>query len=120
MMLWLDAQLPPKLCEWLLAEAGIQALHIRDVALLGAEDAEIFDAARDANVVVMTKDRDFIELLHRRGPPPRVLWVRLGNTSNANLQKVLTATLDTAMDLLAHGEALVEITTRGSQAADTS
>lgn len=113
MTLWVDAQLPPKLCVWLLSSAGIEAVHVRDLGLLGAEDPEIFEAARQASAVVMTKDRDFVELLHRRGSPPRVLWVRLGNTSNENLQRVLSATLDTAMDLLRQGEHLVEIT-RGS------
>jgi hypothetical protein len=31
----------------------------------------------------MTKDRDFVEMLQRLGPPPKVAWVTCGNTSNA-------------------------------------
>ena len=118
MTLWVDAQLPPQLCAWLHSAAGLESVHVRDLDLLGAEDAEIFEAAGSANVVVMTKDRDFVELLLRRGAPPRVLWVRLGNTPNENLQRVLTATLDTAMDLLARGESLVEITHQEGNVGD--
>lgn len=112
MKLWVDAQLPPKLCEWLVSDAGVEAVHVRDLGLRTAEDPEIFEAARAADAVVMTKDRDFVELLYQRGAPPRVLWVRLGNTSNTNLQRVLGATLGTAMDLLSRGEILVEIASR--------
>jgi predicted nuclease of predicted toxin-antitoxin system len=44
------------------------------------------------------------------GPPPQVLWVTLGNTSNAAMKGVLSRTLSRALDLLAGGEPLVEIT----------
>lgn len=68
----------------------------------------------------MTKDRDFVELLYQHGAPPRVLWVRLGNTSNANLQRTLSATLGTALDMLCRGESLVEISNRVSSGAESS
>ena len=57
----------------------------------------------------MTKDRDFVDLLERLGPPPKLIWVTLGNTSNRNLKRILTATLHDAIDLLSRGESLVEI-----------
>lgn len=40
MTFWVDAQLPPKLCDWLLSVAGVEAVHVRDLGLLGAEDPE--------------------------------------------------------------------------------
>ena len=57
----------------------------------------------------MTKDRDFVDLLHRHGPPPQVIWIRCGNTSNARLREILIATLKDAFDLLGAGEPLIEI-----------
>ena len=78
--------------------------------MLHSKDPEIFNAAREAQVVVLTKDADFSLLLERLGPPPQVLWVRCGNTSNMYLRKVLAATLPSAFQLLAAGEPLVEIT----------
>lgn len=57
----------------------------------------------------MTKDRDFLRLLDRHGPPPQVLWVTCGNTSNARLRKVLAAVMPRVLQLLAEGERLVEI-----------
>jgi predicted nuclease of predicted toxin-antitoxin system len=109
MILWLDAQLPPSLAAWIAAAFGVEARAVRDLGLRDAKDVPIFQAARAANAVVMTKDRDFIELLRRLGPPPKVLWVTCGNTSNARLRDILTRVLSAALALLARGEDLVEI-----------
>ena len=69
-------------------------------------------AARDAGAVVMTKDRDFRTLLLRHGPPPQVIWITCGNTSNARMQEVLGRSLLQAVDLIMSGEAFVEISDR--------
>jgi len=61
----------------------IDCLPVRDLNLQRATDPEIFAAARGANVVVLTKDADFVELLEKHGPPPQVVLVTCGNTSNA-------------------------------------
>lgn len=69
----------------------------------------IFQAARSAAAVVMTKDSDFVSLVERFGPPPQIVWVRCGNTSNSNLRAVLLKTWADAVRHLANGDALVEI-----------
>ncbi len=33
----------------------------------------------------LTKDADLAKMVERLGPPPRVIWLRCGNTSNAAL-----------------------------------
>ena len=58
----------------------------------------------------MTKDSDFVEMLQRLGPPPKVLWVTCGNTSNARLREILTRQLPAAVARFEAGESLVEIT----------
>jgi predicted nuclease of predicted toxin-antitoxin system len=77
--------------------------------LRDATDQEIFLAAKRENAIVMTKDSDFVFLLDRFGPPPQVIWVRCGNTSNARLKEILTSTLPKALEILDVGERLVEI-----------
>lgn len=57
----------------------------------------------------MTKDSDFVRLLDRFGPPPRVIWITCGNTSNDNLRKILERSLPTALEILGAGEPLIEI-----------
>jgi predicted nuclease of predicted toxin-antitoxin system len=107
--LWLDGQLSPSLAGWLAASFAIEASHVRDHGLLHADDAEIFLRAREADVVILTKDRDFADLVRRHGPPPQVIWVTCGNTSNARMKEILTSRLSEVLELLRSGEPLVEI-----------
>ena len=93
---------------------NLDAVAVRDIGLRDANDAEIFRQACAADAVVMTKDRDFIRLLEEQGPPPRVIWLRVGNTSNAALQGVLSSTLLQAVILLRSGEPWVEIRPQAS------
>ncbi len=109
MTLWLDAQLSPSLVLWLRSQFGIEAYAVRDLGLRDAVDIAIFEAARRADAVILTKDADFPALVERLGPPPRVLWLRCGNTSNARLRTLLEVTLLDALALLDLGESMVEI-----------
>lgn len=55
MKLWLDAQLPPLLAQWINEqEFGVTSFAVRDLGLRDASDAEIFRRARDESAVVMT------------------------------------------------------------------
>jgi predicted nuclease of predicted toxin-antitoxin system len=109
MKLWLDAQLPPGLAGWIEAKFRLPARAVRDLGLRDAEDEEIFRAARAADAIVITKDSDFLVLLERYGPPPRVVWVRCGNTTNAYLREIFSNRLALALALLQEGEHIVEI-----------
>jgi predicted nuclease of predicted toxin-antitoxin system len=91
------------------SEFGVTAVAVRDLGLREARDHQIFNAARDANAVVLTKDSDFAILLERFGPPPSVVWLRCGNTSNANLKRLLARTFPKVVSLLEAGERLVEV-----------
>lgn len=109
MILWLDAQLSPALAPWIAKAFSIQATAVRDVGLRDATDRAIFAAAKEAGAVVLTKDSDFLRLLEQFGPPPQVIWLACGNTSNAHLKTILKDAFPRAQALLAAGEKLVEI-----------
>jgi predicted nuclease of predicted toxin-antitoxin system len=109
MSLWIDAQMSPAIVTWISSNFAMNAIAVRDLGLRDATDYEIFLAAKRENAIVMTKDKDFLLLLDRFGPPPQVIWVTCGNTSNARLKEILTGTLSKAIELLGTGEHLVEI-----------
>jgi predicted nuclease of predicted toxin-antitoxin system len=109
MIIWLDAQLFPTAAAWITATFAVETRTVRDLGLRDAKDLAIFQAARAAGAVVMTKDSDFVEMLRRFGPPPKVLWVTCGNTSNARLHEILTHDLAAAIVRLEAGENMVEI-----------
>ena len=109
MNLWIDAHFAPAIAAWMQQMFAIQAVALRDIGLRDADDDVIFTAAKNAGAVVMTKDADFLPLLARHGPPPQILWITCGNTSNARLKEILAAALPSALLLLASGERLVEV-----------
>lgn len=109
MILWIDAQLAPQLAGWIKERFAVEAYAVRELGLRDATDDVIFAAARTAKAVVVTKDRDFVELVTRLGPPPQVLWVTCGNTSNKRMREILERSLPEAVRLLEAGERLVEI-----------
>lgn len=109
MTLWLDAHLSPRIARWVSETFDIATTPVRDLNLREAEDAQIFLAARQAKAVVITKDSDFIDLLERLGPPPKIIWLTCGNTSEAALKEILSAALPEAVRLLEAGDDLVEI-----------
>jgi predicted nuclease of predicted toxin-antitoxin system len=106
---WVDAQLPPALAGWLRELGEGQAVHVEDLGLLSADDPEIFEKARQAGAVVVTKDSDFVQLQERFGPPPRVLWITCGNRSNRFLKDLIVRSWPRVKALLMAGEILVEI-----------
>jgi predicted nuclease of predicted toxin-antitoxin system len=114
MVVWIDAQLAPTLAGWLRETFGVDALAVRDLQLRDAEDSVIFQAARDAGAVVLTKDADFVTLVGRRGAPPQIVWLTCGNTSNRALRELLTTAWPRVVVLLEAGEPLVEISARAS------
>ncbi|WP_338010215.1 MULTISPECIES: DUF5615 family PIN-like protein [Microcystis] len=87
----------------------IEAVALRDLGLRDAEDTEIFQVAKAQRAILMTKDSDFVDLVERLGSPPQIIWLTCGNTSNARLREILSETLPRALELLAAGETLVEI-----------
>ncbi len=109
MTVWVDAQLSPALALWLPSRFAVEALHVRELKLTGAADRFIFEQARAANAVVLTKDRDFVDLVKTFGAPPGIIWVTCGNTSTPCLKGILEARFSTACELLSAGDPVVEI-----------
>ena len=108
-MIWVDAQVSPTLAKWISTELGHPAKSVRDLGLHNANDRQIFEAARLAGAIVLTKDADFAEMVERLGPPPSVVWLTCGNTSNAALRVLLKTTFSRAIQLIGQGDPLVEI-----------
>jgi predicted nuclease of predicted toxin-antitoxin system len=53
------------------------------------EDIEIWDYAKAHGLVVVTKDSDFYRMSMAWGPPPKVVWLRLGNGGTVEVAKLL-------------------------------
>jgi predicted nuclease of predicted toxin-antitoxin system len=106
---WIDAQLPPSLAPWLTSTFGIEARSLRELGLRDASDRQIFDAAKAASAIIISKDSAFITHIEQLGIPPQLLWVTCGNVSNDRLIELFTSIFPTARGLIEAGEPIVEM-----------
>lgn len=109
MIFWVDANLPPQLAQWLADDFGLHARHVITLGLSAASDVQIHAAARGngEDVVIITKDADFTDLVIRQGPPPRVLLISGGNMGNAKLRALLHRSLPPALERLQMRDTIV-------------
>jgi predicted nuclease of predicted toxin-antitoxin system len=75
------------------------------VGLASAPDRAIWAHARDHGLVIVTRDEDFHRLSVLYGPPPKVIWVRLGNCSTDDVIRLLRVRREEIEGFLAHEEA---------------
>lgn len=108
---WIDANLPPQLAVWLNEKFSVQAYSLKELKLLQTADKEIYNLASKNNIIILTKDEDFAELLRLKGAPPKVIWVTVGNISNQQLKKIILDCFEKAVQKLETENNLVEITT---------
>jgi predicted nuclease of predicted toxin-antitoxin system len=73
----------------LLHDVYPDAVHVETVALERASDEDVWRYARDNDCIIVTKDSDFRDLTVLRGFPPRVVWLRIGNCSTAEIEHLL-------------------------------
>ena len=88
---WIDANLPPQTVAWLSDAFNVKAVHVFSINLLSADDNEIFEIAKNSkeNIIIITKDEDFIELVLKKKSPPKIIWITAGNLSNKQLRMLL-------------------------------
>ena len=103
-----DAQLPPGLAR-VLAEKGHTAEHVFDRFSANVTDAEIWQYALDCGGVIVSKDEDFPRRALVAKPAPKILWLRVGNTSNRALITWLSPLWPDIERSLQSGEQLVEV-----------
>ena len=85
---WVDAQLSPSIARWLINEYNVKAHSLRALELLDADDIDIFRAAKNADAVLITKDKDMVMLLDQLKQPPKIIWLTCGNTSNKAVKHI--------------------------------
>src|SRR5687768_11273568 len=88
MKLLFDENLSPKLPGLLKAEFP-GSVPVRDVSLQGRDDVPIWKHAQDHGFVVVSKDADFYHRALMGAPPPKLVWLRIGNCTRDLLLSVL-------------------------------
>ncbi len=102
-----DAQLPPGFGRWL-SERLHTCDHVNEVDLGAATDDRIENWARELQAIVWSAEPAFAERA-RRGTGLRVVWLRCGNATSAELRARLAPHLTDIESALAAGEDLIEV-----------
>ena len=68
--------------------------HVAALGLETATDREIWAYAGEQGYLIVSKDSDFRQLAFLLGPPPKAVWLRIGNRSTAAIAEFLRASAD--------------------------
>jgi predicted nuclease of predicted toxin-antitoxin system len=68
--------------------------QVKDLGLENSKDSLLWTYAKENDFCIVTFDGDFYDLGLLKGYPPKVIWLRLGNTSTQNIEKVLRKNYD--------------------------
>ncbi len=63
--------------------------QVRELGLENSKDSVIWTYAKENGFCIVTFDGDFYDMGLVKGSSPKVIWLRLGNTSTQNIEKVL-------------------------------
>ena len=88
MKLLLDQNLSHRLPARL-ADLFPDSVHVRAAALDRASDEKIWEHARDNGFCIVTQDNDFAERSRLYGSPPKVVWLRCGNSTPQQVEALL-------------------------------
>jgi predicted nuclease of predicted toxin-antitoxin system len=88
MKLLLDQNLSPRLVQKL-ADLYPVSIHVTAVGLDSALDKDVWQYARQNQLIIVSKDADFNELSLVWGTPPKVIWIRRGNCSTKTIETLL-------------------------------
>jgi predicted nuclease of predicted toxin-antitoxin system len=68
--------------------------HVVALGLDAATDRDIWSFAGEHGYLIVSKDSDFRQLAFLLGPPPKAVWLRIGNCSTAAIAEVLHASAE--------------------------
>jgi predicted nuclease of predicted toxin-antitoxin system len=78
--------------------------HVRDVGLARADDRTIWEFAKREGFTIVTFDSDFHERSLLAGWPPKVIWLRTGNTATAAIRTLLSSRIQDINTFLSEGD----------------
>ncbi len=80
----IDANLPYKFNLW----NNVDFIHVADLNPFWT-DTNIWDYAQKNNLVIVTKDADFLHRIMSISSPPKVIYLKIGNLKIQELHKFL-------------------------------
>jgi len=78
----------------IISKIGINFPEAKQVRQLGIEnysDIEIWKFAKENKFTIVTFDADFFDLSNFKGHPPKIIWLRFGNTKTDFIANIINS-----------------------------
>ena len=103
-----DNQLPPSLARFIESELKLKAMHVADLGLRDASDAEVWSYASAHDFILISKDEDFASMVLSK-PTAKLIWIRVGNCRTLFLVDLVRRIWPRILQRLQSGDPFVEI-----------
>jgi predicted nuclease of predicted toxin-antitoxin system len=99
--IWLDTQLSPIIAKWMAEHTGHILKSSYSLQLNNLSDIVIYNMAKAAgNIILVSKDADFDELINRLGSPPKLIVIKKGNCDNQEMWNFIKPNIVKAIRIL--------------------
>lgn len=68
-----------------------EAKQVRQLGIENYSDMEIWRFAKENEFTIVTFDADFFDLSNFKGHPPKIIWLRFGNTKTDFLANIVNS-----------------------------
>ena len=86
------------------------SVQITQLGFSSMNDGEVFRYAKERDFLIVTFDEDFYELQLMNGFPPKIIWLRFGNSNNLKVANKLVSNLESITNFFSNEEkGLLEI-----------
>jgi len=99
--IWTDTNISPIIAKWITEFTDLKTKSSFTLNLHYADDLTIFKMAQIyGNVIILSKDRDFEELIKWYGVPPKLILIKIGNCTNQELWQKLQLQIKSSIEIL--------------------
>jgi predicted nuclease of predicted toxin-antitoxin system len=88
-----------------LQELFPNSAHVSEYSLEQANDQTVWEFAVDNGFIIVSKDSDFHQRSFLHGSPPKVVWIRRGNCTTADIEDLLIESVSTIQEFIENPEA---------------
>jgi len=81
--------------------------QVRLLGMARHSDSDIWYYAQYHGYVLVTRDEDLVELGILRGAPPKIVWVRIGNSRTSDVERLLRQSFEDIAELVASPERVI-------------
>lgn len=81
-----------------------EAKQVRQLGIENDLDIDIWQFAKDNDYSIVTYDSDFYDLSNLKGHPPKIIWLRIGNTTTNFLAQIINSKTATIKSFIQDNE----------------